>query len=32
MKVEHIGYLTENIEQTAEQFKLLGYEVGGGIL
>lgn len=25
-KLEHIGYITDNIAQTAESFRLLGYE------
>ena len=30
-KIEHIGYLTDNIANTASTFKALGYELGGRI-
>ena len=26
--VEHIGYVTKNIEKTAETFKIFGYQAG----
>ena len=31
-KIEHIGYLTGNIEATTEQFRLLGYTPMGGVI
>ena len=29
-KIDHIGYLTGDIEQTSKEFCRLGYEAGGG--
>lgn len=26
LKIDHVGYLTDNIQKTADQFKLLGYQ------
>ncbi len=32
MKIEHIGYLTDSIEETQKVFKEMGYTVGGKII